>query len=99
MTGDKMAADMDSNGWPPSGRDRALRAMRKGFAVHLAGDQHLASTIQYGVEDSATALSPSASLPWPTSGPGGGIPPSREGTGLRTPLPTPEISWMASGIS
>ncbi len=31
VAGDKMAADMDSNGWPPSGRDRALRAMRKGF--------------------------------------------------------------------
>jgi hypothetical protein len=51
VEGDKMAADMDSNGWPPSGRNRALEAMRKGFAVHLAGDQHLASTIQYGVED------------------------------------------------
>ena len=49
--GDKMAADMDSNGWPPSGRDRAVTAMRRGFAVHLAGDQHLASTIQYGLEE------------------------------------------------
>jgi len=51
VEGDKMAADMDSNGWPQSGRNRALRAMRKGFSVHLAGDQHLASTIQYGVEE------------------------------------------------
>jgi len=51
VDGDKLAADMDSNGWPQSGRNRALAAMRKGFAVHLAGDQHLASTIQYGVED------------------------------------------------
>jgi len=51
VDGDKLAADMDSNGWPQSGRNRALEAMRKGFAVHLAGDQHLASTIQYGVED------------------------------------------------
>ncbi len=51
VTGDKTAADMDSNGWPPSGRVRALRSMRKGFAVHLAGDQHLASTIQYGVDE------------------------------------------------
>jgi len=49
--GEKLASDMDSNGWPPTGRDRALRAMRKGFAVHLAGDQHLGSTIQYGVDD------------------------------------------------
>ncbi len=49
--GDKFVSDMDSNGWPQTGRDRALRAMRKGFAVHLAGDQHLGSTVQYGVDD------------------------------------------------
>lgn len=44
-------ADMDSNGWPQTGRNQAIRAMRKGFAVHICGDQHLGSTIQYGVED------------------------------------------------
>jgi hypothetical protein len=49
--GEKFVADLDSNGWPQSGRDAALRAMRKGFAVHLAGDQHLGSTVQYGVDD------------------------------------------------
>jgi len=48
---EKIVSDMDSNGWPPSGRNRAVRAMRKGFAVHLAGDQHLGSTVQYGVDD------------------------------------------------
>lgn len=56
---DRVVADMDSNGWPRSGRDRALRAMRRGFAVHLAGDQHLGSTLQYGIdtwEDAAFAL-------------------------------------------
>jgi phosphodiesterase/alkaline phosphatase D-like protein len=42
--------DMDSNGWPKIQRDRVLRILRKGFAIHLAGDQHLGSTIQYGVE-------------------------------------------------
>ena len=42
--------DMDSNGWPKIERDRVLRILRKGFAIHLAGDQHLGSTIQYGVE-------------------------------------------------
>jgi len=69
VVGDKQAADMDSNGWPPSGRNRALRAMRKGFAVHLAGDQHLASTIQYGVDgfgDGPFALCvPSVANFWP----------------------------------
>ena len=47
---DVPAADMDSNGWPKTGRDEALKRMRKAFAVHIAGDQHLGSTIQYGVE-------------------------------------------------
>ncbi len=51
VEGDRVASDMDSNGWPRSGRDRALRALRRGFAVHLAGDQHLGSTIRYGVDD------------------------------------------------
>ena len=48
---DKPVADMDSNGWPRSGRDRAVRTLRKGFACHIAGDQHLGSTIQYGLEN------------------------------------------------
>lgn len=48
---DRPVADMDSNGWPASGRNKALSAMRKGFAVHIAGDQHLGSTIQYGIDD------------------------------------------------
>jgi hypothetical protein len=48
---DNVVSDMDSNGWPQSARNRALRAMRKGFAVHLSGDQHLGSTIQYGIDD------------------------------------------------
>ena len=47
---DRIVQDMDSNGWPKHGRDAALRAIRKGFAFHLAGDQHLGSTIRYGVD-------------------------------------------------
>lgn len=43
--------DHDSNSWPQTPRNRALRLMRKAFAVHIAGDQHLASTVQYGIED------------------------------------------------
>ena len=45
------AADMDSNGWPQSGRDQAIKTIRKAFAFHIAGDQHLGSTIQYGVDE------------------------------------------------
>ncbi len=44
-----LIADMDSNGWPQSARNRAISAMRKCFAFHLAGDQHLASIIHHGV--------------------------------------------------
>lgn len=51
VKGDAPTIDMDSNGWPQKGRDKALRAIRKGFALHIAGDQHLASTVQYGVEE------------------------------------------------
>ena len=48
---DRPVSDMDSNGWPQTGRNKALKAMRKAFALHIAGDQHLGSTIQYGVDD------------------------------------------------
>ncbi len=66
---EKTTSDMDSNGWPQAGRNRALRAIRKGFAVHLAGDQHLGSTIQYGIDsyrDAGYALCvPSLANFWP----------------------------------
>jgi alkaline phosphatase D len=48
---DVPVSDMDSNSWPQSGRNKALEKMRKGFAFHYAGDQHLGSFIQYGVDD------------------------------------------------
>ncbi len=43
--------DHDSNSWPQSGRNRAVRLLRKAMAVHIAGDQHLGSTIQYGIDE------------------------------------------------
>ena len=45
-----LVADLDSNGWPQSGRKRALRAIRKGFGFMYAGDQHLASIVHHGVD-------------------------------------------------
>ncbi len=51
VEGDKLVADFDSNGWPQVGRDNAIRRFRKAFATHIVGDQHLANTSQYGVED------------------------------------------------
>ncbi|MGE0129001.1 MAG: alkaline phosphatase D family protein [Blastocatellales bacterium] len=43
--------DLDSNGWPQSGRNAALRELRRGFMIHLAGDQHLASALQHGIDE------------------------------------------------
>jgi alkaline phosphatase D len=43
--------DLDANGWPQAGRNRALEAMRKGFAFHYAGDQHLPSIVHNGVDE------------------------------------------------
>ena len=49
--GEEPVQDHDSNSWPQSGRNRAVRLLRKAAAVHIAGDQHLGSTIQYGVDE------------------------------------------------
>ncbi|TAM82752.1 MAG: twin-arginine translocation signal domain-containing protein [Acidobacteria bacterium] len=48
---DWMMADHDSDGWPQRGRNEAIRKWRKGFAMHLSGDQHLGTTSHYGVDD------------------------------------------------
>ena len=47
----RLKADYDSNGWPQTGRNNALRKFRKAFATHISGDQHLATIIHYGIED------------------------------------------------
>lgn len=47
---DRPVADFDSNGWPQNKRNKAIRTIRKAFAIHLTGDQHLGSTGQYGVD-------------------------------------------------
>ena len=49
--GGRLHADMDSNGWPQSGRARALRAIRKAYAVMLCGDQHLGTIIHHGIDE------------------------------------------------
>lgn len=51
VEGDVMAKNEDTNGWPKEGRDQALRTIRKCFAFHIAGDQHLASMIHYGIDE------------------------------------------------
>jgi hypothetical protein len=49
--GEQPVQDHDSNGWPQSPRNAALRVMRRAKALHIAGDQHLGSTIQYGIDE------------------------------------------------
>lgn len=44
-------ADLDCNGWPQTGRKEALRAIKAAGAVHLAGDQHLATIVQHGIDE------------------------------------------------
>jgi len=46
-----LLGDMDSGGWPKSGRDKAIGIMRKGFVFHISGDQHVPSLIKYGLTD------------------------------------------------
>jgi len=62
-------SDMDSNGWPQTGRNKAVAELRRGFAFHIAGDQHLGSTIQYGIDNWGDAgwafCVPSVSNVWP----------------------------------
>ncbi|MGL6259440.1 alkaline phosphatase D family protein [Vibrio sp. WXL210] len=43
--------DFDGNGWPLSGRNRAINAIRESMALHICGDTHLATLSQYGVEE------------------------------------------------
>ena len=49
--GNRLLADLDSNGWPQSGRQRAVDLMRRCFAFHICGDQHLGCVAQYGHDD------------------------------------------------
>jgi hypothetical protein len=48
--GRRLLADLDSNGWPQTGRNNALREIRRASAVMIAGDQHLASVIHHGID-------------------------------------------------
>jgi hypothetical protein len=47
----RLLADLDSNGWPQTGRKNALSEMRRGMAFHLAGDQHLSVMTKHGIEN------------------------------------------------
>ena len=45
----RLHADLDSNGWPQTGRKKALEKIKNARAIHIAGDQHLATVIKQGI--------------------------------------------------
>jgi len=48
--GGRVYADLDSNGWPQTGRNKAIAALRRAFAIHVAGDQHLGTVFHHGID-------------------------------------------------
>ena len=46
----RLLADLDCNGWPQTPSRNALKLIRRAWAVHLCGDQHLAVTVKHGIE-------------------------------------------------
>jgi hypothetical protein len=47
----RLLADLDCNGWPQTGRNKALRILKEAGAIHLCGDQHLAVVVQHGIDE------------------------------------------------
>ncbi len=48
---DIVVQDFDTNGWPQTPRNEAIKLMSKANAFHIAGDTHLGLTLQYGTDD------------------------------------------------
>jgi phosphodiesterase/alkaline phosphatase D-like protein len=67
--GEVCVADHDSNGWPQTPRTNAIRLLRKAAAFHIGGDQHLGSTVQYGIDEwndgPFAVCTPAVSNIWP----------------------------------
>jgi len=52
MGGNRVTArEDDANAWPKHGRNTALREIRKSFAFMYAGDNHLPTLVQHGIDD------------------------------------------------
>lgn len=47
----RLLADLDCNGWPQTPRKKALEEIRRCWAVHLCGDQHLAVVTKQGIDE------------------------------------------------
>ncbi|MFA5533134.1 MAG: alkaline phosphatase D family protein [Mariniphaga sp.] len=55
--------DLDSGGWPKSGRDKIIKLMRKAAVFHINGDQHVPSLSQYGLQNTVMPAGASVLLP------------------------------------
>ncbi len=42
----ELSADMDTNGWPKAGRDRALNCLNQNNILIISGDQHLGAVVE-----------------------------------------------------
>lgn len=82
--------DMDSNGWPQSARNRALRAIAPSSAIMISGDIHFGTLHQHGINDwgdgpwafSLPAFSSNQNRSWGPSEPAAGRSiPGIEGSG------------------
>ena len=47
---DYLIADLDCGGWPQTPRNRLVRILREAKCLHVCGDQHLPSLVQYGAD-------------------------------------------------
>lgn len=47
----RLLADLDCNGWPQTPRNNALKIIRRAWAPHLCGDQHLAVVVKHGIDE------------------------------------------------
>ncbi len=47
----RLLADLDSNAWPQTGRNNALQEIRRAWAPHLCGDQHLSVAVKHGIDE------------------------------------------------
>jgi len=45
-----LVADLDCGGWPQTERNAAIQIARTAKPLHINGDQHLTSLVQYGVD-------------------------------------------------
>ncbi len=46
-----LTGDLDSGGWPKKQKDEVLKLLRKAYAFHINGDQHLPFLVKYSISE------------------------------------------------